>query len=65
VTTEVGCPYCIVAGFEFKRMAKNTTDEYVCPHCGHVEHSRFGCNCARCQQQRAFEHGNRELQTHR
>lgn len=31
VVTEVRCPYCIVGGFGFRKMIKNSYDHYVCP----------------------------------
>src|ERR1700727_488578 len=52
VTTEVGCPYCIVGGFNFRKMIKNSYGEYVCPGCGHVDYPRVECRCDRCQQKR-------------
>jgi ssDNA-binding Zn-finger/Zn-ribbon topoisomerase 1 len=55
MTTDVGCPYCIVAGFAFQRMAKNSYQEYVCPTCGHVEHPQSECGCDRCQQNRRWQ----------
>ncbi len=51
--TAKGCPYCIVAGFNFRTMTRNASQEYVCTHCGHVEypeHSGLDCTCVRCQR---------------
>src|ERR1700727_2043656 len=50
LTPEVGCPYCIVGGFDFRKMVKNPHGEYVCPSCGHVDHPHVECSCDRCQQ---------------
>jgi hypothetical protein len=56
MTTKMECPYCIVAGFNFRVMTKNTNDEYVCTNCGHVEYpkrSGLNCSCVRCHTEQA------------
>ena len=55
MTTELGCPYCIVGGFNFQKMIRNSHDELVCPTCGHVQGPRFACSCVRCQHRRQAE----------
>jgi hypothetical protein len=51
MTKEVGCPYCIAAGFNVRKMVRNSEGEYVCPNCGHVEQPGRGdsCGCTRCR----------------
>jgi hypothetical protein len=55
VTTEIGCPYCIVGGFSFRKMIKNSHGAYACPTCGHIDHPRMECECDRCEQIRFRE----------
>jgi hypothetical protein len=50
------CPYCIVTGFQFRPMTRNTSEEYVCTRCGHVEYPALRglhCGCVQCQYTQA------------
>ena len=51
MTPVICCPYCIVAGYGFMSMIRNTRNEHICPRCGHVacpETPGFRCSCLRC-----------------
>lgn len=66
--TEVSCPYCIAAGFSFRRMVRNTLHEYVCPNCGHVEHPEAEashCHCVHCQHKMTLADVKLQVQTAR
>ena len=50
---EICCPYCIAAGFQFRKMARTGASSYSCLNCGHtlnLDASAPSCRCLRCLQ---------------
>jgi hypothetical protein len=65
----IRCPYCVL-GSEFRPMLRRSSEEFLCPSCGHeatLEDPYLKCVCERCRKmdQLAIRCRSYEEQRHR